>query len=60
MLPDFPATNCARYNPEMSPTARTEHIPPSLNLGDSINGGTTQWVVYEGNPIKMDDDWGYP
>ena len=29
----------------------------------SINGGTPKWMVYSGksgNPIKMDENWGYP
>ena len=30
-------------------------------MGVSINGGTPKWLVNIGdNPIKMDDDWGYP
>ena len=24
-------------------------------MGVSINGGTPKWMVYEGNPIEMDD-----
>ena len=27
----------------------------AANMGVSINGGTPQWLVYPGNPIKMDD-----
>ena len=30
-------------------------------MGVSISGGTPKWLVYfMGNPIKMDDEQGYP
>ena len=38
----------------------TEPSPNVINMEVSINGGTPQWMVYNGKShLEMDDDWGY-
>ena len=33
----------------------TAYIPGIYDLGASKNRGTPKWMVYNGNPIKVDD-----
>ena len=47
-------------NEEIKVETDSEEPIGCFHTGISLNGGTQKWMIYEGHPIRMDDDWGTP